>query len=1189
MTDEVLQRHAHDTLRLQAQMLDQIGQAVIATDLTGTIIYANRAAYLLYRWESLEVLGRNILDVTPAEGMVQKAAEIMDMLRSGESWSGEFMMRRSDDHVFPALVTNSPVFDHQRNLIGIIGISSDITALKKAEQGIAHHEAMLESAACLADLGFWDYDMATGLVEWSEGLLRIFGITREQFSSNCFDFLKFIHPDDLESVRNIHKRAIAEGASVVSNYRIVRPDGEVRYIESRGNTTFDDDGKAIHRSGVSMDVTDRKKAEERVAHQQSMLECAARFAAMGSWDYDLVTDMLHWSDETRRIFGVSKDFPISFAKLFVFIHPDDAPAMREQHERSVTEGAPMDMEYRIRRPDGEVRYVHTRGETVRDANGKALRRWGMVLDITERKRAEAALRDSEQRLRQLADNVNAVFWIIEWPTGNVIYINPAYEKIWGKSCRSLMEARDSWMDSVHPQDSEALATARSLLPTGDYDQTYRIVRPDGQVRWIRDRAFPVKDALGNVYRIVGTASDMTERKRAEQQWSVLSRLGRALNMASSAKEAGKVIVEAADELFGWDAATLDLYDEATDIVASIITIDTIDGQRTSCQPAQHWVRPSARARTVLKGGAQLILRKAEDMPDTKSHMFGDTSRPSRSLMLVPMRQGMHTVGILSVQSYRTNAFTNDDLEMFQMFADYGAGALNRIAAEEERHRTEQRLLEQAALLDIAHDAILVKDLEDRIIYWNKGAERTYGWTALDAVGCKATMLQKDHAKYAEALDGVLKHGEWVGDMANQTKDGRELIVQVRWTLVRDKQQNPKAILAINTDITEQKKLESQILRGQRLESIGTLAGGIAHDLNNVLAPILMSVQMLRSMVKTSDGQQILDTLQASSQRGADLIRQVLSFARGVEGKRGPVNCRHLVRDIEKVVHDTFPKNIRFDVDVVQDLWTIEADPTHIHQVLMNLCVNARDAMPDGGTLTVTFKNMNVDTAYARMNPDGKAGPYVVLTVDDTGAGIPASIRDKIFDPFFTTKEVGKGTGLGLATVLTIVKSHHGFINVYSEPNKGARFRIYLPANPDQVAAEQVVNEQNQLPRGNGELVLIVDDEDAIRSITEQTLACFGYRTIAAANGAEAVALYAQQPDDIAVVLTDMMMPVMDGPAAIVALRAINPNVKVIGSSGLGSQDGPARSISAGVHDFVAKPYTAERLLKSLDKLIHNRL
>ncbi|MDB6058516.1 MAG: domain S-box [Verrucomicrobiales bacterium] len=932
-------------------------------------------------------------------------------------------------------------------------------------------------------------------------------------------------------------------------------------------------------------ATALQEAEELVSHQRSMLSFATRMAGLGSWDYDIVNDKLHWSEETARIFGLPADFKnVTIETYLSFIHPDDLPTVLGMHERTSRQGGPIDLEYRIRRADGTERSVVSRGETIHDANGKAIRRCGMVLDVTTQKSADSAAQESGDRFRQLAENVSTVFWISDWPSHKITYVNPHFQKVFGKTCQSLLENPQSWMDSIHPEDVERWVAAQPKLATDTFDETYRIVRPDGQVRWIRDRANPVRDKNGNVCRIVGTALDVTEKKRSAQRWTTLSRLGRALNSATSAKEASQFIVEAADELFGWEAATLDLYDEQSDIVASILTIDTIDGQRTSLRPSRNWSHPSKLARTVLAKGAQLILREANNAPDSQTHLFGN-SQPSRSLMLVPIRQGELTIGILSIQSYRVNAYTQADLDLFQMFADYAAGALNRIAAEEERSRVEQRLKEQAALLDIAQDAILVKDLEDRIIYWNKGAERTYGWTALEAVGRKAATIHKDHAKFCEAMDGVLKHGEWTGEMTQQTKDGRELMVQVRMTLVRDINDNPKAILAINTDVTDKKRLEEQILRGQRLESIGTLAGGIAHDLNNVLAPILMSVEMLRQMIKTKEGQAILDTLQSSSQRGADLIKQVLSFARGVEGKRGPVNIRHLAHDLEKVVHDTFPKNILLKIEAPKDLWTIEGDPTHIHQVLMNLCVNARDAMPDGGRLTVNITNIVIDEAYARMNPDGKSGPHVLISVEDAGMGIPASIRNKIFDPFFTTKEVGKGTGLGLATVLTIVKSHRGFINVYSEPGKGTQFKIYFQASPNQVVTEQIANEQNQLPRGNGELILVVDDEDAIRSITEQTLECFGYRTLTACNGAEAVALYALQPTEISAVLTDMMMPIMDGPAAIVALRAINPNVKIIGSSGLGANDGPAKLISGGVHEFVAKPYTAERLLKALDKVI----
>lgn len=327
-------------------------------------------------------------------------------------------------------------------------------------------------------------------------------------------------------------------------------------------------------------------------------------------------------------------------------------------------------------------------------------------------------------------------------------------------------------------------------------------------------------------------------------------------------------------------------------------------------------------------------------------------------------------------------------------------------------------------------------------------------------------------------------------------------------------------------------------------------------------------------------------LQSSSQRGADLVQQVLAFGRGVETKRSALNIRNIVAEIEKVVRDTFPKNIRFKVLNHPDLWAIEADSTQIHQVLLNLCVNARDAMPNGGTLSMSLSNISIDQAYARMNPGSKPGPYLAVTVEDSGVGIAPEILPKIFDPFFTTKELGKGTGLGLPTVQSIVKNHQGFLNVYSEPGKGAAFKVFLPASVKAVPIENEAQRNDALPRGRGELILIVDDEENICSITASTLESFGYRTLCAPNGAQAVALYAKHREKIAAVFTDMTMPVMDGPAEITALRAINPNVVVIAASGLGLNNDVAKAGGVNVRHFVAKPYTAEQLLKTLDEVLH---
>jgi PAS domain S-box-containing protein len=507
---------------------------------------------------------------------------------------------------------------------------------------------------------------------------------------------------------------------------------------------------------------------------------------------------------------------------------------------------------------------------------------------------------------------------------------------------------------------------------------------------------------------------------------------------------------------------------------------------------------------------------------------------------------------------------------------------------DELKRAQERISEQAALLDKAQDAIILRDLEGRVLYWNQSAERLYGWTPEEVAGRDLTdFLYDDPAPWLAAQAAAREQGEWTGITGQKTKTGRRLIIECRLTLVRDDQGQPRSILAINTDVTARQKMEQQSLRAQRMESIGTLAGGIAHDLNNVLAPILISVEVLQEEVRSEDGQAMLATVQSCAQRGADLVRQVLTFARGVEGERMEVNLSHLLRDIRQVIGETFPKNITADFEPARESWTVIGDPTQLHQVLMNLCVNARDAMPRGGTLRVTTANCALDDVYAGMHVDSKPGSYVVVEVADNGTGIPPEAKERIFEPFFTTKEFGKGTGLGLSTTLAIVRSHGGFINVYSEPGNGTRFKIYLPARAgsrsDQPAGAAP---REALRRGNGELVLVVDDEEGIREMTRKTLTRFGYQVLLAAHGAEAVVLYAQQRERIAVVLTDMAMPVMDGPATIIALRAMNPAVKIIGSSGLDTHAGLTDSGQPGVAHFIPKPYTAEVLLATLAKVLH---
>jgi two-component system, cell cycle sensor histidine kinase and response regulator CckA len=500
----------------------------------------------------------------------------------------------------------------------------------------------------------------------------------------------------------------------------------------------------------------------------------------------------------------------------------------------------------------------------------------------------------------------------------------------------------------------------------------------------------------------------------------------------------------------------------------------------------------------------------------------------------------------------------------------------------ERKRAEELLIEQATLLDQSHEAIIVRDLDNRIRYWGRGAERLYGWTAEEAVGRPVQELtyRESLSRLAEATGIVMENGKWDGEARHVTKDGREVIVEGHWTLVRDAEGDPKTILAINNDITEKKKLESQFLRAQRLESIGTLASGIAHDLNNILSPILTGTQMLQMKLQDESNQRLLGVMHASAERGAEMISQVLSFAKGAGGARVTIQSKHLIGEIVRVVEETFPKFLRITQRLSEGLWAISGDATQLQQVLINLCVNARDAMPQGGALTIEADNHTLDEIYAGMLKGASPGKYVVITIADTGQGIPPEIVDRIFDPFFTTKEPGRGTGLGLATVQGIVTSHGGFITVESRLGTGTTFKIYLPAH-EAANRQEVEVRQHEILHGGGEIVLVIDDEEAIREMARTTLERFGYRALTADNGATALDVFASHKDEITIVITDMMMPVMDGPMTIRALQKLNPQVRIIASSGLTESIDAAGLDRLGIKTFLTKPYDAKTLLKTV--------
>jgi PAS domain S-box-containing protein len=483
-----------------------------------------------------------------------------------------------------------------------------------------------------------------------------------------------------------------------------------------------------------------------------------------------------------------------------------------------------------------------------------------------------------------------------------------------------------------------------------------------------------------------------------------------------------------------------------------------------------------------------------------------------------------------------------------------------------RRSAEQALREQAALL-----------LNQRITYWNQGAEKLYGWPAAEALGRRADemLYRRDSPQILEVRRQVMEKGEWAGELKQFTRDGREVVVQARRTLLYDEQRRPYCILNINSDITEKKLIHEQLLRTQRMESIGAMAGGIAHDLNNVLAPILMAADLVRSEVASESGQAMLDTMKSSAQRGSEMVRQILSFARGSGSKHSVLQPSHLMAEIGRFARDTFPSSIAIKSQVARDLFAVSGNPTQLHQVLLNLCVNARDAMPGGGTLWLTAENVRLRDRLFPGENQPVSGPYAVLSVADSGTGMPPDVLAKIFAPFFTTKGEGKGTGIGLSTVCDLVKTHNGFVEVESQVGVGSRFRVYLPAAVKSEA----------LPSGTGECILVMDDELALLEITKGLLESYNYHVLTAANGADALALFHKHSSEIRGVIADMITPVMDGGALIQALNELAPQVKIIAVSGQDLNAGFSTALSPNVHACLTKPYSPEQILLALHEML----
>lgn len=748
----------------------------------------------------------------------------------------------------------------------------------------------------------------------------------------------------------------------------------------------------------------------------------------------------------------------------------------------------------------------------------------------ERKEAEEELHRRDALLRQIMENVEDLIAVVDFD-GKRMLCSPSYLKLFGEAAPVT---GSNILSEVHPDDKKRVQiTFRQTVATSVGRRVeYRVVLADGSLRYMEAQGSVIRHN-GHERYVLWVSHDITEHKFAEAKILEQAALLDEAHDAICVNDLDQHILfwnRGAERMYGWTSNEA-IGRNANDLLfQSDIALAAV---KTLIQRGE-W---RGELRQMTRSGKEIIV-------ESRWTLITEQKGTAKSILVI-----------------------NTDIT--------------------QRKKAEEKIQEQAALLDKAQDAIFVCDLQEQITYWNEGAARLYGWNPQEVIGQVSctTLFEKMSPSWAEIRNAVFEKGEWLGELHQETKDGRDVIAQSHLSLIQNTSGAPTSILCINSDITEKKQIENQFLRTQRMENLGALAGGIAHDLNNILAPIMLAVEIIQDDPQSDTTGKLLDTIASSTRRGSDLVKQILSFARGVTGEKAPLQVKHVLTEIVKLVRNTFPKKISIRSEVAPNLPNILGDSTQLHQVLLNLCVNARDAMPGGGFITLDASVEQLNGRETPFHSEPVSGQFVVIKVADTGTGIPEDLLPKIFEPFFTTKEAGKGTGLGLSTVSSIVKGHGGFLEITSEIGKGTAFHVYFPVPRESLASNEPID-RARLEHGRGELILIVDDEIAIIEITCTTLNAYNYRAIAATNALDAIEIFEQRREEIALVITDMMMPAMDGLALVDELRIIKPDVKVIAVSGFADQSKINTLYNGKVQAYLSKPFTTAKLLAALNSLLH---
>ena len=1138
-------KRAEENLRISEQekaaILDTMLEHVVYRDTKMRVLWANRAAGESVGLAPQRLVGRHCYEIWHQRSKPCVVCPVKEALKAGQR--EEVEITTPDERIW--WIQAYPVRDANGDILGIANVTLEITERKKAEEVLRESEEFSSSLLTNSPNSTLVINPDTSVRYVNPSLEKLTG-----FSSSELIGRKAPYPwwteETLQKTGRDLEEAMANGAQRLEEL-FQNKNGERFWVEITSTPVRSNGGLKYYLASW-MDVTDRKQAEEALRESEERY----RRITEAVTDY-IFTVRIEDGHPVETVHGpacvaVTGYTPEEFASdphLWIrMVHEEDRGAVQEQARRVLLGQGVQPIEHRILRKGGVMRWVRNTPVPHYDRQGRLLSSDGLIQDITSRKRAEEALRESEKSWRDSFNSLDDIMLIVNKDytiekinSKGLELFGKIEEEVIGEKCYRVIHGVDK--PGEFCPFRETLETGKPASAVDRYEEAFN--------KYFSIKSFPIVNEVGETVGFVDLMTDITEKKRTEEA-------------RRESEEKYKTLVESS--LTGIFIHQDGKYVFVNDRFAEI---HSYKSEELLGKEYLTLIHPDER-----ETAAQIVSKRLNGEAVPERYEVQRLRKDGKTIWCEMMATRTEYGG--------RPAITGNIIEITK-----------RKRAEEALRKSEQ---EKEAILNSMSEVVVYHDMEHRMVWANRVAGESVGLAPEELVGCNCYEIWHQRSKPCSGCPVVKTYETGQPQEAEMTTpDGR--VWFVRGYPVRDANDNIAGVVEVTLEITERKRaeeekkeLEAQLRQAQKMEAIGTLAGGIAHDFNNILGAIMGYTQLAQLHAGDPSLKADLDEVLRAANRAKDLVQQILTFSRQSEQEFKPVQGNIVVKEALKFLRASLPTTIEIQQDIESDA-LVMGDPTQIHQVLMNLCTNAGHAMRErGGLLDVSLVSVELDSDFVARRPDMKTGPYLQLTVTDTGHGMPPEVLDRIFDPFFTTKEKAEGTGMGLSVVHGIVKSHGGTIYAYSEPGKGSSFKVYFPAIERRLEPEK--REEEAILKGT-ERVLFIDDEQALVNVGRQLLETLGYKVTTRTSSTEALELFKSRPDGFDIVITDQTMPNMTGDELANELIAVRSDIPVILCTGFSTRTREDKAHEMGIRGFVMKPLVLRDLAKTIRKVLGEKL